>query len=84
MQTSDKIATFPQGTNLFKLCENKMLNVRKSKETFKILSKECENELYVICNIYLHHMRTKCAREMKKKILKTQIQKFGIQVMVGQ
>ena len=68
LQTFDKVATFPQGTNLFKLCENEMLSVRKAKETFEILSKECENELYVIYNIYLHYMRTKCAREIKKYV----------------
>ena len=43
-----------------------MLNVRKAKETLKILSKECENEMYVICNIFLKYMETKC--EVKKKI----------------
>ena len=48
-----------------------MLNVRKAKETLKILSKECKNELYVIFNIFLNYMKTKCAREMKKYV------KFG-------
>ena len=48
-----------------------MLNERKAKETLKIQSKECENEFYVICNIFLNYMKTKCARELKKYV------KFG-------
>ena len=48
-----------------------MVSVRKAKETFKILSRECENDLYVACNIFLNYMKTKCAREMKKYV------KFG-------
>ena len=50
-----------------------MLSVRKVKETFKILSKECKNELYVTCNIFLNYMKTKkkkkkCVSEMKKYV----------------
>ena len=48
-----------------------MLSVPKAKETFKMLSKECENKLYVTCNIFLNYMKTKCARELKKYV------KFG-------
>ena len=48
-----------------------MISVCKAKETLKILSKECENELYVTCNIFLNYMKTKCAREMKNYV------KFG-------
>ena len=48
-----------------------MLYVCKAKETLKIQSKECENEFYVICNMFLNCMKTKCAREMKKYV------KFG-------
>ena len=29
LQTFDKVATFPHGTNLFKLCENEMLSVKR-------------------------------------------------------
>ena len=29
LQIFDKVTTFPHGTNVFKLCENKMLNVRE-------------------------------------------------------
>ena len=45
-----------------------MLNVRKAKETLKILSKECENEMYVTCNIFLNHIETKSVSEMKKHV----------------
>ena len=48
-----------------------MISACKAKETLKILSKECENELYVTCNIFLNYMKTKCAREMKNYV------KFG-------
>ena len=47
LQTSDRVTTYPYGTNEFKLCEGEMLNVCKAKETFKILSKDSENDLYV-------------------------------------
>ena len=71
IQTFDIAATFPQETSTVKVCENEMLSVLKAKETFKMLSKECENELYATCNIFLNYMKTKCAREMKKYV------KFG-------
>ena len=45
-----------------------MLNVCKAKETFKILSKDCENDLYVTCNIFLNYTKTKCVSEMKKYV----------------
>ena len=68
IQTFDKVTIFPQETPAVKMCENEILSVRKAKETFKILSKKCENELYVTCNIFLNYMKTKCAREMKKNV----------------
>ena len=68
VQTFDRVTTFPHRTSDFKVCEDEMLNVRKAKETLKILSKECKNELYVIFNIFLNYMKTKCAREMKKYV----------------
>ena len=68
IQTFDKVTTFPQETPAVKVCENEMLSVCKGKETFKILSKECENELYVTCNIFLNYMKTKCVSEMKKYV----------------
>ena len=60
IQTFDKAKTFPQETPTVKVCENEMLSVLKAKETLKILSTECENELYVTCNIFLNDIRTKC------------------------
>ena len=50
-QTFDRVTTLPHRTSDFKLCEDEILNVRKAEETLKILSKECEYELYVTCNI---------------------------------
>ena len=38
LQTFARVTTFPHGTNVFKLRENEMLNVRKAKETLKIQS----------------------------------------------
>ena len=77
IQTFDKVRTFPQETPVVKVCENEMLSVRKAKETFKILSKQCENKLYVTCNIFLNYIKTKCAREMKKYV------KFGEKKIQG-
>ena len=66
IQTFDRATTFPQETTTVKVCENEMLSVLKAKETLKILSTECENELYVTCNIFLNDIRTKCWKEIKK------------------
>ena len=66
VQTFNRVTTFPHRTSDFKMCEDEMLNVRKAKETLKILSKECENGLYVTWNIFLNYMKAKCARKMKK------------------
>ena len=68
LQTFDRIETYPYGTNVFKVCENEILNVCKAKETLKILSKECKNRMYVKCNIFLKYMQTKCVSEMKKYV----------------
>ena len=68
IQTFVKLKTFPQETPAVKVCENEMLSVHKAKEIFKILSKDCENELHVTCNIFLNYMKTKCVREMKKYV----------------
>ena len=68
VQTFNRVTTFPHRTSDFKMCEDEMLNVRKAKETLKILSKECENEMYVTCNIFLKYMETKCVSEMKKYV----------------
>ena len=63
-QTFDKVKTFPQETPTVKVYENKMLSVRKGKVTLKTQGKECENKLYVTCNIFLNYMKTKCTSEM--------------------
>ena len=79
IQTSDKATTFPQEKTTIKVCENEMLSVLKAKETLKILSKECENELYATCNIFLNYIKTKCSREIKKYVninLKKYVKKY--------
>ena len=56
-----------------------MQRVLKAKEVFKMLSKECENELYVTCNIFLNYIKTKCSREIKKYVeinLKKYVKKY--------
>ena len=45
-----------------------MLNVRKAKDTLKILSKEFKSKIYVTCIIFLNYMEAKCASEMKKYV----------------
>ena len=75
IQTFDMVTTFPQETPAVKVCEDELLSLRKAKETFKILSKECENELYATCNIFLNYMKTKSARE-KKKYVKFKVKKM--------
>ena len=68
IQTFDRATTFPQETPAVKVCENEMVGVCKAKETSKMLNKECENDLYVTCIIFLSYMKTKSAREMKKYV----------------
>ena len=79
IQTFQTAATFPQETSAVKVCENEMLSVLKAKETLKRLSKECKNELYVTCNIFLNYIKTKCSREIKKYVninLKKYVKKY--------
>ena len=40
LQTFDEITTYPHGTNIFKVCESKMLKVCEVKATLKILRKK--------------------------------------------
>ena len=47
LQTFDEPTTYPHRTNIFKVCESKMLKVCKAKATLKMLSKECESEMRV-------------------------------------
>ena len=68
IQTFDKVTIFPQETPAVKVCQNEMLSVSKAKQTFKILSKQCENELYVTCNTLFNYMKTKCVSKMKKYV----------------
>ena len=77
IQTFERATTFPQETPAVKVCENETLGVCKAKETFKMLGKECENDLYVTCNIFLNYMKTKSAREMKNYV------KFGTKKMLS-
>ena len=64
LQTFDRVTSFPHGTNAFKLYKNEMRDVCKAKETLS--SKDCENDMYVTCNIFLKYMGTKCKSAMKK------------------
>ena len=68
VETFNRITTLPHETSDFKVCENEVLHLRKAKETLKILSKGCESEFYITCNIFLNYMKTKCASEMKKYV----------------
>ena len=68
LQIFDRVTIFPHTASDFKVCEDEMLNVRKAKETLKILSKDCENKFYVTCNIFLSYMKTQCAMEIKKYV----------------
>ena len=79
IKTFDKVTTFLQETSTIKVCENEMLRVRKAKETLKILSTECENELHATCNIFLNYIKTKCSREIEKYVevnLKMYVKKY--------
>ena len=66
LQTFDGIETYPYGANAFKACKNEMRDVWKAKET--LLSKDCENDMYVTCNIFLKYMEVKCKNKMKKSL----------------
>ena len=58
LQTFDRVTSFPHRTNSFKLCKNETRDVCKAKET--LLSKDCKNDKYVKCNIFLKYMEAKC------------------------
>ena len=79
IQIFDKVTTFPQETRTVKVCENEILSVLKAKETLKVLRKECENELFITCNILLNYMKIKCSRKIKKYVeinLKKSVKKY--------
>ena len=67
LQTFDRVTSFPHRTNSFKLCKNETRDVCKAKET--LLSKDCKNDMYVKCNIFLKYMEAKCKSEMKKYVI---------------
>ena len=51
----------------------------KAKETLEVLRKECENELFITCNILLNYMKIKCSRKIKKYVeinLKKSVKKY--------
>ena len=78
-QTFGRPTTFPQETPAVKVCENEILSVHRAKKTFKMLSKGCENELYVTCGIFLDYVKTKCSREIKRYVginLKRYVEKY--------
>ena len=43
-----------------------MQDVCKTRET--LLSEDCENNMYVTCNMFLKYMEAKCKSEMKKYV----------------
>ena len=63
IQTIDKITTYPYGTSVFKICDNKMKNVCNAKETL-----EKNDEMYVTSSIFLNYMKRKCVMEMKRYV----------------
>ena len=70
MQTFDRVTTFPCRTNAVKVCKSEMLRVFETKAKLKMLSKECECEMYVKekekCEIFLKYVKIKCEGEMRK------------------
>ena len=71
LQTFDEITTYPHGTNIFKVCESKMLKVCEVKATLKILSKK-KREMYVKekekCEMLLKYVKAKCESDMRKYV----------------
>ena len=72
LQTFDKIATYPYGTNATIMCESEMLKVLEAKAKLEKLSKNCESETYVKekekCEMFSKHVKTKCKSEMQKYV----------------
>ena len=70
LQTFDKVTTFPYVTNAIKVYESEMLRVFEAKAKLKMLSKECENEIYVKekqkNEMFLKHVKTNCECDMRK------------------
>ena len=72
LQTFDRITTYPHGANSFKVCESEMLKVCEAKAILKMLSKECESEMYVKekekYEMFLKYAKAKCENEMQKYV----------------
>ena len=66
LQTFNRVTTYSYGTNAFKLCKNEMLHICKAKDI--LLSKYCEKELYVTCNIFLKYIETNCKSRVKRYV----------------
>ena len=45
LQTSDRVTTYPYGTNVFKVSDSEMLRVLEAKTKLKKLRKECISEM---------------------------------------
>ena len=61
IQTFNRTTTYPHETNAFKVCESEMLKVCKAKAILKMLSKECEREIYMKeeekCEMFLKYLQ---------------------------
>ena len=72
LPTFDRVSTFPYETNAIKVCESEMLRVFEAKVKLKMLSKECESEMYVKekekYERFLKHVKTKCESEMRNYV----------------
>ena len=72
MLSSNDFKRLQTFASAIKVCESEMLRVFKVKAKLKILSKECESEMYVKekekCEMFLKHMKTKCESEMRKYV----------------
>ena len=58
LQAFDRVTTYPYETNAFKSCKNEILDICKA--TNILISKDCENELYITCNIFLKYIEANC------------------------
>ena len=72
LQKFGKVTTHSYGINVFKVCESEMLKVCEAKVTLKMLSKDCESEMYVKekekCEMFLKYVNAKSENEMRKYV----------------
>ena len=66
LQTFYRATTYPYETNAFKLCKNEMLDICKATDI--LISKDCENEVYMTCNIFLKYIEANCKSKMKRYV----------------